>query len=286
MRTSIIELIFAIAKEKNAFDILESYLKNIERNVLMQNIIECGIIPEIFEHDSSEEKLWAKYSDLILSHALNQLNIKSKVLGARGNAADVYGETENYSLVADAKTFRLSRTAKNQKDFKVGALDSWREGSNYALLVSPLVQYSRMKSQIYRQAIEKNVTIISYTHLYFLLQNHHDEDLKQIWETGNYLKKDISSENLSSSIFYWSAIDNIICNLLSKTKEELNVVKSLELLKTREIGNEGIKFWLNKVNEYKKLSKVEAIRLLIKSERIENKILVIRKVINNCYLNE
>ena len=37
-------------------------------------------------------------------------------------------EPITYSLVADAKAFRLSRTAKNQKDFKVQAMDglAWR----------------------------------------------------------------------------------------------------------------------------------------------------------------
>ena len=33
-----------------------------------------------------------------------------------------------YTLIADAKSFGLSRTAKNQKDFKVTALSNWREG--------------------------------------------------------------------------------------------------------------------------------------------------------------
>lgn len=106
------------------------------------------------------------------------------MLGARGNSADVFGKTNDYTIVGDAKTFRLSRTAKNQKDFKVSALDSWKQGNNYAMLAAPLMQYPTRKSQIYAQAIDKNVTLISYTHLHFLLDFYNNQSLQPIWETG------------------------------------------------------------------------------------------------------
>jgi type II restriction enzyme len=67
--------------------------------------------------------LWAKYCDILLSKTWNYLGIQSQVIRARGNAADVMGTTPEYTIVGDAKAFRLSRTAKNQKDFKVSALD-------------------------------------------------------------------------------------------------------------------------------------------------------------------
>jgi len=162
VRQKTINLIFKIAKEKDAFDKLEKHLSKTTRKEFSENIIECGILPEMFGHDSSEEKLWAKLSDIILAQSLNYLGIKAEVLGARGNSADVYGKTNKYSIVGDAKTFRLSRTAKNQKDFKVSALDSWRKGNNYAMLVAPLSQYPNRSSQIYSQTIDKNVTLLSY----------------------------------------------------------------------------------------------------------------------------
>ena len=155
MRKLVIDLIFKIAHEKNAFDILEKAIMKTSRKKLKESIIECGILPEMFEHDSSEEKLWAKFSDIVLSLALNYLEIDSKVLRARGNSADVFGQTKYYTIIADAKTFRLSRTAKNQKDFKIKALDDWRKEDTFALLVAPLTQFPNKRSQIYEQAIEK-----------------------------------------------------------------------------------------------------------------------------------
>ncbi len=55
MRKNIIELIFKIAKEKDAFNTLENYLSTLSRQDLSGNLIECGILPEMFAHDSSEE---------------------------------------------------------------------------------------------------------------------------------------------------------------------------------------------------------------------------------------
>ncbi|MCU0238075.1 MAG: HindIII family type II restriction endonuclease [Pyrinomonadaceae bacterium] len=279
MRKEIIELIFKIAKEKDAFDTLEKYLSRISRQDLSENLIDCGILPEMFAHDSSEEKLWAKFSDILLAKSLNFLGIEAEVLGARGNSADVFGRTTNYTIVGDAKTFRLSRTAKNQKDFKVNALDTWRKGDNYALLLAPLTQFPNTKSQIYSQSIEKNVTLVSYTHFHFLLDFYNGQNLQTLWETGNILSQNIEKSDCQKSENYWSAIDIKTCELVGQNLEVLAKYKKIEIEKTKEIGKEGITFWQNKIAEFQKLTKDEAIRLLIKSEKIEAKIKTIEKAI-------
>jgi len=284
MRQKIIDLIFSISKEKDAFNILENQLLDVSKKQLTDNIIECGILPEMFVHDSSEEKLWAKYSDIVLALSLQKLGIDAVVLGARGNSADVFGKTPNYTIVGDAKTFRLSRTAKNQKDFKISALDSWRKGNNYAMLLSPLSQYPKRASQIYAQAIQRNVTLISYTHLYFLIDNFKNQDIQHMWETGNRLKEQLSISQLTSSELYWMAIDETVCSVVDKSSSDLELYKQLEIEKTKEIGNEGITYWKNKINEFNLLSKEEAIKLLVKSEKIEVKIKTIEKAINSIKL--
>jgi len=277
-----IELIFKIAKDPNAFDILEKELRKTSKTELCENIIECGILPEIFDHDSSEEKLWAKYSDIILAISLNFLNIKSQVLRTRGDSADVHGKTKNYSLVADAKTFRLSRTAKNQKDFKIKALDDWRGKNDYAVLVSPLSQYLNRKSQIYAQAIEKNVTLISYCHLDILLEYYKDQNLQLLWETGNRLNSSLAKSNFKDSELYWKEIDRVLCEILGV---DLNIIKQhkmKEYNKTEEIGDEEKKFWEKRMKKYSKLSKEEAIKRLIKAEKIEAKIKTIGAFVKCC----
>ncbi|MCL1880593.1 MAG: HindIII family type II restriction endonuclease [Oscillospiraceae bacterium] len=83
-------------------------------------LTQIGTIPESISHDSTEEKLFSKVSDSVLSRAFCEIGLKSKVLIERADSADVIAESNihGYTLVADAKAFRLSRTAKNQKDFE------------------------------------------------------------------------------------------------------------------------------------------------------------------------
>lgn len=279
MRQEIIELIFTVAKQKNAFDTLERFVSKSSKQTLSTNLIECGILPEMFSHDSSEEKLWAKFSDILLAQSLNLLGINSEVLGTRGNSADVLGRTSSYTIVGDAKTFRLSRTAKNQKDFKVSALDTWRKENNYAVLVAPLLQYPNRKSQIYAQAIARNVTLLSYTHLHFLIDFYNGQDLRELWETGKFLSV-IDHQLQENSEIYWNEIDSTVCRLASQNLDKLKEYKLLEIQKTKQVGLEGIAFWENKIKHFSQLTKEEAIMLLIKAEKITVKIKTIEKAIN------
>lgn len=98
---------------------LEAEIKKNSTFSLIDHLRLCGNIPESYGHDTSEEKLYSKYTDCLLSLAYTSLGLKSLVLKERADAADVEAFAKDYSFVADAKAFRISRTAKNQKDFKV-----------------------------------------------------------------------------------------------------------------------------------------------------------------------
>ena len=60
-RKDLIDLIFSIAKDPDAFDVLDKKYKDVGGEEIQRVVIECGVMPEIFGHDSSEEKLWALY---------------------------------------------------------------------------------------------------------------------------------------------------------------------------------------------------------------------------------
>ncbi|WP_228484234.1 HindIII family type II restriction endonuclease, partial [Leptospira borgpetersenii] len=106
--------------------------------------------PESYGHDSSEEKLYSKYTDALISECFKYLGLNSIVLTERADAADVEVVCDNYSFVADAKVFRLSRTAKNQKDFKVQAMDGWRNTKDFAMVVGTKYQRPRKLRQKYQ----------------------------------------------------------------------------------------------------------------------------------------
>ena len=273
-RKKVIDLILEISKQEDAFDILEHTFEGISREALSTRLLECGIIPECFDHDSSEEKLWAKYCDILLAHTWTHLEIPAEVLRARGDSADVFGRTDAYTVVGDAKAFRLSRTAKNQKDFKVQALDDWRKSNTYASLVSPLYQYPKRHSQIYQQAIDRNVTLMSYVHLRFLLDHFAGQDLRSLWTVAGSLTRS------KSAVAYWEAIDTTICQLLGEGESALRDYRVQAITKTKELGQEGIDFWNARIEVYRKLSQEEAIAQLIKAKKIEQKIQTIRRAVN------
>ncbi len=273
-RNDVIELLQEIVGEQNAFDILEDALTGMDGQTLSDSLLECGIIPELFPPSSSEEKLWAKYCDILLAHAWTYLGISSDVLRTRGDSADVFGKTEDYTIVGDAKAFRLSRTAKNQKDFKISALNDWRKSDTYACLTAPLYQYPSRASQIYSQALQRNVTLLSYTHLRFLVDNFSGQELTPLWRI---------TDNLSASkdaAVYWQTVDSVVIRLVAQPESLLQEYKAQTVAKTKLLGEEGVTFWQAKIKEYKQLSQQEAVRRLIKAEKIEAKIETIRKAMD------
>ena len=117
---------------------IEKEIKDDGLDSLLGHLRLCGAIPEKYNHDSSEEKLYSKYTDVVIHEAYSAMGFNSIVLKERADTADVECVSTDFSFVADAKAFRLSRTAKNQKDFKVQAMDNWKKGKPYATIVCPV----------------------------------------------------------------------------------------------------------------------------------------------------
>lgn len=282
-REQVIDDIFQFSDKGNSFELIEKKYQSISKETLTKELVQVGIMPEVFEHDSSEEKLWSKFSDIILSKTLGLLGLRSEVLRTRGNSADVYSRAKNYTLVSDAKCFRLSRTAKNQKDFKVKALDDWRREDTYALLVSPLAQYPADKSQIYPQAFAQNVTLLSYLHLQFLLEKGIKNNLEDLWKLPVYISKNYKKEDQKRGRTYWHAVDAVISKITNQPIDAIRQYKQREIETTKKVGQEGINYWEGRIREFNKLTREQAVKLLIKSEKIEQKIETIKKAIEKTY---
>ena len=142
---------------------LDAYIRMITRVELSEILLDIGAIPQSIKPSSSEEKLYSKATDIVLARCFAEIGLDATVFETRGNSADVEATSRfhGYSLVADSKSMRLSRTAKNQKDFKIGALgDNWiGTNSTYAVLCCPLYQYPVSKSQIYEQALNNKKVV-------------------------------------------------------------------------------------------------------------------------------
>jgi hypothetical protein len=253
---------------------LETALNACSRCDILDHLDYGGVIPEQFPHDSTEEKVFAKYCDALLARSLTEISLTAHVIEARGDAADVHASHDSvYSLVGDAKAFRLSRTAKNQKDFKVEALNQWRHGADYACLLSPIYQYPITTSQIYGQAIRYNVTLISYTHLAFLIRNRNftPNDLARLWQVGRTLTES------PDAVGYWASIRTIILELTGRTNEEWEQACADTRTRLREQADEQILFWETEKVRIATLDQRTAVNELVKALKLDSKIAVIRR---------
>lgn len=243
--------------------------------MFIETLKQIGTIPEFLAHDSTEEKLFSKASDFVLSRAFREIGLKSTVLKERGDSADVLAESpiHGYTLVADAKAFRMSRTAKNQKDFKVVALSGWRKDSEYAVLCSPYFQYPSKNSQIYSQAISHNVCLLSWEHLIFLIENGvketADVSLSPMWAFCDTYSHEVLCSDMKKCF-----IPRFNATLLELTglnrKLLVNQLKK-QIVTISERGNQEKLFWQEEIKKIKCYSREEAINELIKAKKIHEK---------------
>lgn len=260
---------------------VEDYLQTISKEDFINILDNIGTIPEKVEHDSTEEKLYSKVSDIVLSKAFQYLGMRSTAVSERSDAADVIAESivgHNYSLVADAKCFRLSRTAKNQKDFKVSNLSDWRGSENeYAVLVSPYFQYPSRKSQIYSKALDNNVCLFTWEQLSILIKSGVKEtpvfSLEALWNASSMMAKDKSLAYANREDCFLDKMDLYVMRKIGIDKERYYHLLRHNYTETSIIRCESeIDYWKDKIRMIEGYTKEQAIRELIGAKKINEKI--------------
>ena len=258
---------------------LEKFIGKANKKEIIELVNIAGTIPESIQPSSSEEKVFSKSGDIISACALKYLGLRAKSIGTRGNAGDVIAKSieYNYSLIGDAKSFRLSRTAKNQKDFKIKALSQWREDNNYAVLIGPLFQYPTKKSQIYKQSIDENVLLFSWEHLAILLKldivENATKTFEQLWNFPQKYSKKITVADSEKNFF--KDFNSYFLNEFKLSKEELSGLLEQEIVNISDRADLEKKYWKERAARIKKYSKEEAIRELLAQINIDSKIRVI-----------
>lgn len=261
---------------------LELEIKKNGISALIDHLRLCGNIPESYGHDTSEEKLYSKYTDCLLSLAYTTLGLKSLVLKERADAADIEVFAKDYSFVADAKAFRLSRTAKNQKDFKVQAMHGWKRGKPFAMVVCPIYQLPTSSSQIYQQATTQNVCVFTYSHLALLLcysevegQAKAQQLLKKIFETIQTLNP---SKNATD---YWLTVNKTMLKFSKKIQPLWNIEKGVATESIDIAKEEALTFLAQEREKIMRMSHQEALKELIKVHKIESRIKTIKSISDN-----
>ena len=276
-----------VLTDDSTFEEQASYIKNyvddLTQTGLVDVISNIGVIPESVGHDSTEEKFYAKVSDIVLSRCFSELGLKTRVLTERADAADVYAESfyHGYSLVGDAKIFRLSRTAKNQKDFKVAGLNSWRRDANYAVLCSPWYQYPTRISQVYKEALDLNVSLFSWEYLIYLVKNGIKEtqtvNLSDVWNFSETLSHKVSTADSKNRFI--ERQDKFISSLKGNGTTTMSGVFDYQEHSMDDRADVEKSYWKSVINDIKNYSREKAIEELLKEKKIDKKISQIDKTL-------
>ena len=256
-------------------------------NALLDHLRLCGAMPEHYRHDSSEEKLYSKYTDAIISESLTAIGLNSAVIAARADAADVQARGGGYSLVADAKAFRLSRTAKNQKDFKVQAMDGWRNGLKYAVVVCPIYQLPSRTSQIYQQAIARNVCILSYSHFAALVRLAKRRGKPVALNgLGAVLKSVAVMHPSKSAADYWCGINQALVNALNGDADLWTEEKTASLAALKVAKDEALIYLRAERDRLLGLSHKRALEELIRAAGLDSRITQVEHIEHGNLLGE
>ncbi|MBI3260011.1 MAG: HindIII family type II restriction endonuclease, partial [Ignavibacteriae bacterium] len=200
----------------------------------------------------------------------------------RSDAADVEVFARNYSFVADAKSFRLSRTAKNQKDFKVQAIDGWKRGKPYAMIVCPIYQLPNTSSQIYHQATTRNVCVFTYSHLALLLAFSKKAGKTKAHEFLTKIFKTIPVINPSkSAVDYWTTVNKTILSFSKNIEKLWNIEKEASSESIFLAKEEALIYLANEREKIMRMSHQEALLELIKVHKIDSKIKIINSISDN-----
>src|SRR5690606_32176896 len=180
------------------------------------------------------------------------------------------------------KAFRLSRTAKNQKDFKVQAMHRWKHGKPNAMVVCPIYQLPRASSQIYQSATSSDVCIFTYSHLALMLSYSQIEGTEKAQELLYKVFKTVPLLPLSKSATdYWLGINKTLLEF-SKSIEELWQKEKQASLESIEIAKQEDLIYLAKQREkIMRMSHEEALNELIKVHKIDSKIKIINSIKDN-----
>jgi hypothetical protein len=264
---------------------VEKVLSKLDRNELISVVEQVGVIPEVYDHDSTHEKLYAKMSDCVIAFIFAQLGFETKVLTERADSADVICRSRHhrYEFVADAKVFRLSRTAKNQKDFKINSMDKWRGDAEYSVLVCPLYQYPNTNSAIYSQVLDTGVALSSFEHLLFCLTHNVSETKKTslagLFTYPGKVSETVQHASRKSAKPIFDALDSVVAELAGKTVADLKDFQQCCLTTVSERAKREKTYWEGVIDEIGTMTLKQAREALIESRKIRSKIASISEYI-------
>lgn len=266
----VVERIFELADEdfQAAGAEIQQEISDCSEEELVDHVKHAGAIPEQFGHDSTEEKIFSKYTDIVFAEALSRLGFTASIIDAGGDAADLQAEYSDYELVGDAKAHRLSLSTLNQKDLKIDALGQWRGESDYACLLGPMHWYFTNSSQAYRDSTRHGVTLLSYMHLVFFLRTDGigPSDLKSLWELSSNLEVSKAADP------YWEATMEKVLEITGRSLTDWHELQDEMISVIEKQAQVALNYHTERKKEIKREMNEETADRIIGEMKINKKI--------------
>lgn len=161
-------------------------------------------------------------------------------------------------------------------------MDRWKHGKPYAMVVCPIYQLPSRNSQIYQQAITRNVCVFTYSHLSLLVRYANEVSQSKAENLLFDIFKTVPALNPSkSAVDYWLGVNKTILGS-SKSIFELWQDEKIAATESIEIAKvEALKYLSSEREKIMRMSHEEAVRELVKVSKIESKIEIIKRISDN-----
>lgn len=217
-------------------------------------IMTCCFIPDLYKGMGIREKLFTKLTELMVGEWWRRLGGTYNLPTKKSSTEDVEFIYDSFSIVSDAKVFRLGRSQKapNVKDFlKLASVETWITNlSNLykakkinQIILGGFVTYSSLHewgkySEVYLECTDSNIPVVMlpYEVMAILLKYKNNYSLKDFMKIWNYHENGVVKSTSKDN--YWRYVKPFICNLIGLTiseyEQEINKYHEITMLAVKE----------------------------------------------------
>lgn len=210
---------------------MKKKLENTDDNELVEALIICGYIPDLYDADSSKETLFTKLCEVIEVIWARRMGFEAKAITQKSGYEDVEIIINDKIIVSDTKSFRLSRSqaAPNVKDFvKPEDYRTWLSRKDEGKRLGGLVVYPQLHewaklSNAHKYCSDKlnPIVMLPFHYLAYLLKAKNDigyetDKLIELWDFSS-----IFEQGFENRIGYWKIINNKIISITGDSLDNL-----------------------------------------------------------------
>ena len=155
----------------------------------------------------------------------------------------------------------------------------WRGGLDYAVIVCPIYQLPNRTSQIYQQAIARNVCILSYSHLAALVGLAMRQGTQAAEAGLHEVLKSVSILHPSkNAVDYWTAINRALLSSLSPHTDLWTAEKTASIESLAIVKNESLRYLRLERDRLLGLSHQQALEELIRVVGLDSRIQYVERI--------